>query len=73
MNDRMIILCADQREIDEKRNTLKKAKKLSGEFIKCEHNTVFLRNGKTVTFVEPDEAAFDDEPMPKEAFEGGTT
>ena len=68
MNDHMIILCADQREIDTKRNQFKKAKKLTGEFIKCEGNTVFLKGVRTVTFTLGDTMDFDDEHLPAEAF-----
>lgn len=67
-----IIHCVDQKELEDHRNTYKKKAKERGKFLKCESNTIYLKNGDAVTFEigfeHNDELDFDDEHLPGEAF-----
>lgn len=45
-----IITCADQRDLEARRNTLKRAAKKDGVFLKCEGNVLHVKSGKTFTF-----------------------
>ncbi len=67
--DNSIIICADKKEQAEKRNKYKKHVKEKGLFVRVDHNTVILNNGRTVSFIIEKLADFDDEHLPDKAFE----
>jgi hypothetical protein len=55
--------CNDQIDLEERRNKAKKAAKEAGTFMRCEGDSVLLKNGDKITFV------IDDEHLPPEAFD----
>ena len=69
MTDSSIVLCATESEITEKRNRLKKWAKEQGIFSRVVGNSVQFTTGLAVTFVLAEQQEFDEEPLPREAFE----
>jgi len=59
--DSSIIICADEQELVEKRNELKKRAKKQGCFIRVDHNTVILKHQAVTFVVNDEETEFDDE------------
>jgi hypothetical protein len=59
-----IIPCQDRRDLEARRNTLKRAAKKDGVFLRCEGNTLHVKNGNSFTFViEPSVPEFKDDPV----------
>ena len=66
--DNSIIICADEKEQQDKRNAFKKRAKAEKLFVRVVRNTVVLNNGRAVTFVVEDVDVYEDY-MPDGAFE----
>jgi hypothetical protein len=70
-DDKMtIIKCASREELERFRNATKKRARDEGAFAGCNGDTVVLKGKKRVKFVLDEIPGFDEEPLPKEAFDG---